>query len=341
MPGTDVLATARLIRDELAEDGVPHLAELPARGPGADMVGRALGLLAEVWPAWAGETTARGWRLADAPGRDLRRARSYLGQDLDVLEEVYDGWRGPLVLPLAGPWTLAATVELPSGERLLRDVGAVRDLAAGWVEAAAGYAADVRRRLPGATPVLQADEPALGAVLAGAVPTASGRHRYRAVEASEVRSALRAANDRLAADATELGVHCCAPDVPFRLLREAGLAGIGFDPAALGLLAGTGGTPLRAGTGDASLLDELGECVEAGIRLGFGIVGAGRASDVADAVTPVSELARRLGFPLEELGAVLTVSPPCGLAALTPQDAAERVRRTVAVARALRDERSP
>lgn len=321
MPGADVLAAARVVRDTLAVDGaVPHLAELPARGPGADMVGRALGLLAQVWPAWAGQTTPTGWALTDAPGRDSRRAQSYLGQDLDVLEEVYDGWSGPLTIPLAGPWTLAATVELSGGEKVIRDPGAVRDLTESWVEAARSYTAVVARRVSGARIVLQCDEPALPAVLAGAIPTASGRHRYRSVDVAVVRDALRAT---VAGLDVPLVVHCCAADIPLTLLRESGVAGISYDPAVV----------------SRSADEALGECVEVGVRLVVGSVGPGRSADPASAVAPVESLAHRLGFDLETLVASVAVSPPCGLADTTPAEAADRLARAVATAKALREER--
>ena len=62
MPGTDPLETMRLIVGELPD--LPFLAELPGRGPGADLTGRTAAMLAEL-PA---ETTPRGWRLAAGPG---------------------------------------------------------------------------------------------------------------------------------------------------------------------------------------------------------------------------------------------------------------------------------
>ena len=61
MPGTDPLETMRLIFGEVP--GLPFLAELPGRGPGADLTGRTAALLVEL-PA---ETTSHGWRLA-GPG---------------------------------------------------------------------------------------------------------------------------------------------------------------------------------------------------------------------------------------------------------------------------------
>ena len=86
----------------------PYLPELPDRGPGADLTGRTAALLVDM-PA---EVTPRGWRLAERPGRDLARARSMLASDLDVLEEVLQGFTGPVKIQLCGPWTLAATLEL-------------------------------------------------------------------------------------------------------------------------------------------------------------------------------------------------------------------------------------
>ncbi len=62
MPGTDPLETMRLIVGELP--GLPFLAELPGRGPGADLTGRTAAMLVEL----AAETTPRGWRLAGLPG---------------------------------------------------------------------------------------------------------------------------------------------------------------------------------------------------------------------------------------------------------------------------------
>ncbi|NEE10375.1 methionine synthase, partial [Streptomyces sp. SID7499] len=76
------------------------LAELPARGPGADMIGRTVGLLVEMY----GHLQPSGWRISDRPGRDTRRARSWLGEDLDALEEFTQGYEGLLKVQAVGPW---------------------------------------------------------------------------------------------------------------------------------------------------------------------------------------------------------------------------------------------
>ena len=159
MPGTNPAEAMRVIAGELPD--FPHLPELPDRGPGADLTGRTAALLVDM-PV---EVTPRGWRLAERPGRDLARARSMLSSDLDVLEEVLDGFRGPVKVQLCGPWTLAATLELPRTMNVaVADPGAVADLTASLAEGAAAFAADVAKRVPGARLVVQFDEPALPAV---------------------------------------------------------------------------------------------------------------------------------------------------------------------------------
>src|SRR6202453_4668642 len=147
MPGTDPAEAMRVIAGELPD--FPHLPELPARGPGADMIGRTAALLIDM-PV---EVTPRGWRLAERPGRDLARARSMLSTDLDVLEEQLHDYSGPVKIQLAGPWTLAATMELTRTMNMaLRDPGAVADLTASLAEGTAAHVAGGGKRAPGARP---------------------------------------------------------------------------------------------------------------------------------------------------------------------------------------------
>jgi hypothetical protein len=69
LPDVDPPEAVRLVFDELPD--LPHLPELPARGPGADLTGRTAALLVDL-PV---ELTPAGWRFAGRPGRDLNRAR--------------------------------------------------------------------------------------------------------------------------------------------------------------------------------------------------------------------------------------------------------------------------
>src|SRR5256884_3136610 len=162
MPGTDPAEAMRVVAGELPD--FPRLPELPDRGPGADLTGRTAALLVEI-PV---EVTPRGWRLAERPGRDLARARTMLSSDLDVMEEVLDGFRGPLKIQLCGPWTLAATLELPRTLNVaIVDPGAVAGLTASLAEGAAAHVAGVAQRVPGDRIVDPLDEPGLAAMYQG------------------------------------------------------------------------------------------------------------------------------------------------------------------------------
>ena len=315
-PGTDVVDAARTVMGELPEPAVPYLSELPARGPGSDLVGRTAAFLVEV-PV---DLQPSGWRLVDRPGRDLERARSMLRQDLDVLAEVADGYRGPLKVQVAGPWTLAATVHLQRLERAVADPGACRDLVASLAEGLALHVAEVRRLVPGAEVVVQLDEPSIGAVLQGGVATASGFGRLRAIEEPVVvqglRSVLEAATS---AGAVHTLVHCCARDVPVASLLRGGADGLSVDVSLLGVRA----------------WEALAPALEDGTWLWAGAVptsgGVPSAAAVADAVwTPW----RRLGLAAQLLERV-AVTPACGLASSTPRGARAVLACAVAGAREL------
>ncbi|MFD2768159.1 methionine synthase [Micromonospora eburnea] len=296
LPGTDIAEAQRIVLGELP--ALPHLPELPARGPGADLIGRTGGLLVEL-PV---ELYAARWRIAPRPGRDLRRARDLMERDLDQLAEQAEEYAGPVKIQAAGPYTLATSLELPIGGRLLRDPGAVRDLAGSLAEGLRGHVEAVARRLPRASVLLQLDEPSLPAALAGRVPTESGFGTYRAVEPEVARTLLRGV---IEAAGVPTVVHCCAPDVPLELIRAAGAVGVALD---LGLVTD---------------LDPLGEAIDAGLGLLAGAAPAlpptaGRAPTSAQVADRVRQLWDRLGFPRRRLAEQVVVTPACGLAGATP-----------------------
>ncbi|MFI8190521.1 methionine synthase [Streptomyces sp. NPDC085946] len=315
LPGGDAREAAKTVTGTFED--FPFLPELPARGPGADMIGRTAGMLVELYA----RVEPSGWRLGDRPGRDTRRARAWLGEDLDAIEEFLQGYEGPLKVQAVGPWTLAANLELRNGEAALSDAGACRDLAASLAEGLRLHLAEVARRVPGARLVLQLDEPSLTAVLRGHVRTASGYRTHRAVDRQVVEAALR---DVLGVHAGGPAVvHSCAPDVPFALLRRAGAAGISFD---------------------LSLLTErddeaIGEAVEGGTRLFAGVVPGtdGPLSDPAGSVMGVRTLWRRLGLSPGLLAEAVTVTPACGLAGASPEYARRALAHCVRAARSLAD----
>jgi methionine synthase II (cobalamin-independent) len=305
MPGDDFAEALRTVLGELPD--LPYLPELPDRGPGADLIGRSAALLVDL-PV---ELYAARWRVTSHPGRDVRAARDLLERDLDTMLEQAGGYVGTFKVQAAGPWTLAASLELPIGGRLLHDHGATRDLAASLAEGLRLYVAEVRARLPRANVLLQLDEPSLPAVLAARIPTESGLATLRAPQPAVVRTALASVVDAVGVPVV---AHCCAPDVPLELLREAGVAGVAVDLALV------------------SDLDALGELLDAGVGLFAGAQdtraggAAGRSSPrIATRPPSAPEIADRirsvwhkLGFPVAQLAAQVVVTPACGLAGLAP-----------------------
>lgn len=323
MPGTDIREAVRMVVDTCADgDGVPHLPELPQRGPGADLVGRSMGMLARVAPDLAVETTPSGWRFADAPGRATRRALSWIGEDLDAWEEALPAFDGVVAASIGGPWTLAAAVELRTGERAVRDVGACRDLADAVAQAAVEHVAEVTARVPGARVALWLDEPALPAVLHGEVPTASGLSRYAAVDEQVVSLALTRIVDAVHAAGASAVVHCCGPRPPHTLFRRAG-----FDAVSSDLL-----------LHDQHDDDAVGELLEAGHQLVCGVIPTGPPlSPVAASVDLVRSLGHRLGHTPEALAPQVLVSPTCGFGASAPDHVHAALTALRAVGRGLRE----
>lgn len=305
MPGEDIREAVRVVLGELPD--LPHLPELPARGAIGDMTGRATAVVAEL----GFDLQPAGWRLTGGgTGVDHRRARSLLAEDLDVLEELAQDYDGELKVQVTGPWTLAATVERPRGDRVLADVGARRELAQALAEGVREHVADVRRRVPGARLLVQVDEPALPAVLAGRVPTASGFHRHRSVDAPLASQALEwvftAVRD---ADAVPLA-HCCAAEVPVALLRGAGAAAVSVD---LAVLAAEG-------------YDALGAALDDGERVFLGVVPATdspRRQEERSVVDLVLRFLDMLGLDPDEVDDRLVLTPACGLAGASASYARE------------------
>src|SRR4051794_41478957 len=283
----------RLVVGELPD--FAHLPELPARGPGADLIGRSAALLVDL----AVDLTAAGWRLVPRGGIDQRRAEEFLARDLDALHDVAEGWTGPFKLQAAGPWTLAAALERTRGDRAVIDPGARRDLAQSLTEGLAAHVAAVAARVPRARIVVQLDEPSVPAVLQGALPTVSGFGKLPAVAAPVVEQELAAV---VAALPVPVVLHCCANRAPLELFRAAGAAALSFD---LGLVQD---------------LDAVGTAIEAGTHLFPGVV-PGTDTELPTAKSTASRVQawwRELGFPADALASAVTLTPSCGLVGASP-----------------------
>jgi hypothetical protein len=305
LPGGDPLEAARIAFSELP---LPFLPELPARGVGADPVGRTAGLLAGLHV----EVGTGAWRFVSRGGRDEQRARTALTTDLDAMEEVASSHAGPLKVRIVGPWTMAASIDLARGEKALADPGAVRDIAASLAEGLTGHLADIRRRLPGVSKlVVQVDEPLLPAVIAGELSTASGWGKIRSYEPAVVEDGLRQVLEPTSGDA---GVWLGSARLDGELLRRAGAGFIGLDVAVL----------------DTVDEDEIGEAIDAGVGLLIACVPLeAERNDPRPVMEPATSLWKRLGFRMDQLPRTVAVTPVEGLETLDTAAVAGVLKRTV------------
>lgn len=312
LPGTDPLEAARTVAGELPR--LPYLPELPARGVGADLIGRTAALLVDL----ATEVVPSGYRITARPGREHRRGVDLLRTDLDAMDEALEATRPAWVkVQAAGPWTLTAGVELRTGHRVLTDRGARREFAASLAEGLAGHVAEVARRTE-ARVVVQLDEPSLPAVLAGSLPTPSGFGTVSAVPEPDAEALLRTVIEALPEPVI---VHCCAPKAPIGLLRAAGAGALALDAGFLG--------------SHSAALDAVGEAWDAGTPLLLGLVpsvrAAGREPALRDLARPAYDLADQIGFTRSRLAELVVPTPTCGLAGATP----DWSRRAMTLARDL------
>lgn len=299
MPGTDPREAAAIINGEL---DFAHLAELPARGVGADMIGRMAAILVDL-PMDAGVT---GYRLAQRGSSVARRARDFLSADLDAVEELWDsagfvGTGRPFKVQVCGPFTLSASVELPNGHKVLRDAGAWRDVVASTAEGVRELIGVLTRRL-GAEVIVQLDEPMIGAVIDGTVTPLTRLDPIRAVPVADVAESLTELVEHTGAP---IIVHDCA--TPRWDLVER-LRGVAWS---LDVTAPT--------TAD---FDGIGGLIDRGDFLVAGIVPSTRGDRSVRAETVATRLAAltdRIGLNRKVLARNVIVSPTCGLAGATPE----------------------
>ncbi|WP_132877982.1 methionine synthase [Tamaricihabitans halophyticus] len=301
MPGTDPREAANIVLGELPE--FPYLPELPARGVGADIIGRSAALLVDL----AVDVVPSGYRVAARPGSVQRRAVDLLRKDVDTLDEMVEragASPGVVKVQLAGPWTLTAEIELARGHRVLTDRGAVREFTESLVEGLRAHIAEVARRT-GSTVVVQLDEPSLPQVLAGALRSPSGYEQVPAVPQPEAVELLaRVISAARAATGAPVLVHCCAPRPPIALFRKAGAAGVSLDASSLD------GAP-------TAFTDELGQAWDSGTVLLLGLVPStdrGTRPDLRTLAGPALRLVDRLGFSRTTLAELAVPTPSCGLA---------------------------
>ncbi|MET0473700.1 MAG: methionine synthase [Mycobacterium sp.] len=316
-PGSAARPAAEVVVGELHQ--LTHLVELPARGVGADLIGRAAALLVDIGI----DTVPRGYRVAPGRSSVVRRATSLLDEDVDALEEAWEraGLRGGtrvVKVQAPGPITLAAHLELANGHRAITDAGAVRDLAGSLAEGVAAHRATVARRLD-AQVVVQFDEPSLPAALAGRLTGVSSFSPVHPVDETLAQSLL---DECIATVGGDVSLHCCAPDLPWKTLHRSALAAISVDVSTLA----------------AADLDGIGEFVESGRVVQLGVVpteSPGRRPSMEEVAKAAATITDRLGFSRAVLRDRIGVTPACGLAGASPTWARAAVELVQKVADAI------
>lgn len=295
MPGTSAHESLGIITDTLTD--LVHIPELPARGPGGEMIGRTLGLLHRIDEDFSIETTPSGWRIARGENRIMRRANSWLNEDIDELEAIAHEHSGLLKMQIAGPWTLAASIELINGHRLINDMGAVHDYAQGISAAVSQFLSEARRRFPHARWVIQVDEPWIGGVLRGQVPTRTGRGSLPPVDGQTVQHILTNIAQSIHDEDAFAWIHTCANQPPLELMLKSGFDGISVD---FGLLQ----------NGDEEFITDMWD---KNVVLIAGL-NAAVTNNSQQLLNPVIEFARKVSAPLDSLKNYINLSPTCGLA---------------------------
>ncbi len=329
MPGEDIVETARAVVGELPE--LPFLPQLPDRGVGADPAGRTIALLVDIWA----DVVPSGWRVSRRPSRDVRRGQDLLDRDLDALQEQAAG-ADVVKLQTCGPWTLGALLETSAGNRMLTDAGAMADLVGSLAEGLAAHVADVRRRLPRATVVVQLDEYLLPAVLDGSLRTASGLTTVRPIDHAVARDGLRDVLAAIPGVATAANAGRARP--PLNLLAEAGFAAVRVDFTTLGRT--------------AAELDPVGEALTRGTVLLAGVVALTppkpvpgdperRRGPLAEQARPITEPLHALGFPASTLATQIAPTPAGSLDAVSTDTAVRMLRQCREIARLLADGADP
>lgn len=319
-PGTDPLEAAKAIRGELGTPHLPVLAELPQRGVGSDAIGRTALLLADLHA----DVQPHGWRIVPRPGRDAQRAESALSTDLNVLADVAGSEERSaeqLQVRILGPLSLMAGLYLGSGERVLADHGARRDIAQSLAAGVVPFLERVSRAVPGTRLTVQLDEPDAARVLGGLLPTASGYRTLRSVPSEEARAAWATVSEALhGAGAEAVVVNLPAWEAPIGRVLAAGADGVSLPLADL----------------TVPQWEELASAVESGARVWLGALplDAGPRARTGELAERIVRPWRQLGLPFSALDAV-RLAPAGNLAALTPAEATARLARTVTLADAV------
>lgn len=304
LPGTTLIDAADVVIGETGD--LPHIPQLPARGLGADAVGRTAALT-----EWISvDKGPRGWVLSPRKQLLIRAARDMVDRDLDACEAVWSPAPETIKVQVTGPWTMAAQVELANGHRVITDRGALNELTDAITHAAIEHAADVAKRF-GADVIVQLDEPELAAVVAGRLRGTSDLDEIRAVHAHDAAERLHRITSAIEGE------------VLVNMTGYAPLWEVAVKSGADAVL-----TTVDTIRGEQQY-DGFGESISGGLRVGLGVKFA---DDPRDTAVRLAKLFSELGLDKQLLTTDVDVHPAGGITRGTLVDAAAHYRHAAAVA---------
>lgn len=213
-PGDDMAEAMSRVEGELGAPHLPFLPHLPALGWRSTPLARTLA----VCEGLAFDGASFGWRMVHSGGRGAREsalAQDRLLSDINLLADRVGAQKkrfgsgqdtAPVYkIQLVGPLTLAASIYLPGGERVISDAGASRDLLESFLEGLERWVESLREALqaPRALIAVQLDESEFQRLLEGSIPTVSGFRSLSALQPHYYQQVYRRVAERFA----ELNLH--------------------------------------------------------------------------------------------------------------------------------------
>ena len=206
-PGDDLAEAMSRVEGELGAPHLPFLPHLPALGWRSTPLARTLA----VCEGLAFDGASFGWRMVHSGSRGAREsalAQDRLLSDINLLadrvgaqKKRFGSGQAPVYkIQLVGPLTLAASIYLPGGERVISDAGASRDLLESFLEGLERWAASLREALqaPQALIAVQLDESEFQRLLEGSIPTVSGFRSLSALQPHYYQQVYRRVAERFA-----------------------------------------------------------------------------------------------------------------------------------------------
>lgn len=256
LPGASIVEAADVIASECPIRTIPHL---PQRGLADDPNAHTVALMPEL-PI---ERGPRSWRLTTRPQTLTRRMWDAGERDLDTLEELW-GNTEKLIFAVQGPWSMATDIEMSNGHRAVTDNGALRDITEIFIGALIRHADNLRSRF-GADVEIIINEPKLNPLSTGSIPGTTDFDEIKPIHVKTLGERLHAVNEQLnkaGVEMVRLGLFGASP-----LLGVARIAEV---PSVL---------VTQKAINSNQLLDELGQTIAGGMRIGLGCVGQGDTLD--------------------------------------------------------------